>query len=119
MAEAGTIMVRVTDLPLMACIGVNPDEIGRRQPLIVSVALAIEADGRIERLAQSVDYRRIAGEAELLADRHIPMIEAFAQSLAERCLMLGPVLHADISVTKPEALSRGLASVSVSLARRG
>jgi len=112
-----TIMVRVTDLPLMACIGVNPDEVGRRQPLIVSVALVIAAGGRIERLAQSVDYRRIAAEAERLADRHIPMIEAFAHSLAERCLTLGPVLSADVSVSKPEALPRGLASVSVTLAR--
>jgi dihydroneopterin aldolase len=110
-------MVRVADLPLMARIGLNPDEMGRRQPLIVSVALAIAPDGRIETLGQSVDYRRIAAEGESLADRHIPMIEAFAWELAERCLMLGPVLRADVSVTKPEALPRGLASVSVTLAR--
>ena len=116
MADAA-IMVRVGDLPLMACIGVNADEIGRRQPLIVSVALVIAPGLRIDTLAQSVDYRRIAAEAELLAERHIPMIEAFAQALAERCLTLGPVLRAEVSVTKPEALPRGLASVSVTLAR--
>ena len=35
-------IVRVTDLPLLADIDISPDEIGRRQLLMVSVELALE-----------------------------------------------------------------------------
>ena len=108
-------LVRVRDLPLSAVIGINPDELGRRQPLIVSVELTLAA-GRVETLDQSVDYRRIAAEAERLAENHVTLIEVFAHRLAERCLALGPVLDVDVSICKPQALVRGIASVSVRMA---
>jgi len=107
-----TTLVRVRDLPLSAVIGINPDELGRRQPLVVSVELTLAAD-RVETLEQSVDYRRVAAEAERLAENHVTLIEIFARRLAERCLALGPVLDVDVSICKPEALLRGTASVSV------
>ena len=109
---AATTLVRVRDLPLSAVIGINPDELGRRQPLIVSVELTLAA-GRVETLEESVDYRRVAAEAERLAENHVTLIEIFARRLAERCLALGPVLDVDVSICKPEALLRGTASVSV------
>jgi dihydroneopterin aldolase len=112
---AATTLVRVLDLPLSAVIGINPDELGRRQPLIVSVELTL-AIGRVETLDQSIDYRRIAAEAEKLAENHVTLIEIFAHRLAERCLALGPVLDVDVSICKPQALVRGTASVSVRMA---
>jgi len=112
---AATTLVRVRDLPLSAVIGINPDELGRRQPLIVSVELTLAA-GRVETLEESVDYRRVAAEAERLAENHVTLIEIFARRLAERCLALGPVLDVDVSICKPEALLRGTASVSVRMA---
>jgi dihydroneopterin aldolase len=107
-----TTLVRVRDLPLSAVIGINPDELGRRQPLIVSVELTLAAE-RVDTLDQSVDYRRIAAEAEQLAENHVTLIEIFARRLAERCLALGPVLDVEVSICKPQALVRGTASVSV------
>ena len=112
---AATTLVRIRDLPLSAVIGINPDELGRRQPLIVSIELTLAAD-RVETLDQSVDYRRIAAEAEKLAENHVTLIEVFAHRLAQRCLALGPVLDVDISICKPQALVRGTASVSVRMA---
>ena len=111
-ATTATTLVWVRDLPLSAVIGINPDELGRRQPLIVSVELTLAAD-RVETLDQSVDYRHIAAEAEKLAENHVTLIEVFARQLAERCLALGPVLDVDVSIRKPQALVRGTASVSV------
>jgi dihydroneopterin aldolase len=111
-APGATTLVRVRDLPLSAVIGINPDELGRRQPLIVSVELTLAAE-RVDTLDQSVDYRRIAAEAERLAQNHVTLIEIFARRLAERCLALGPVLDVDVSICKPQALVRGTASVSV------
>jgi dihydroneopterin aldolase len=107
-----TTLVRVRDVPLSAVIGINPDELGRRQPLIVSVELTLAAE-RVDTLDQSVDYRRIAAEAEQLAENHVTLIEIFARRLAERCLALGPVLDVEVSICKPQALVRGTASVSV------
>ena len=110
-----TTTVRVSDLPLSARIGINPDEVGRQQPLIVSVDLTL-ADGAYgDTLTDSVDYRLIVAEAEAIADGHIGMIEVFARTLATRCLALGPVRRAVVSVSKPQALPYGMASVSVEI----
>jgi len=113
--RVGTV-VSVSDLPLSARIGINPDEVGRLQALVVSVDLTLAGNARGASLADSVDYRRIVAEAEALATGHIGMIEVFARTLAERCLALGPVREAMVSVQKPQALPRGLAAVRVTMA---
>lgn len=118
-----TTIVSVTDLPLSARVGINPDEIGRQQPLFVSIDLTLKNaipyptpdTAPDPTLADSVDYRRIVVEAERLAQGHIGMIETFARTLATRCLALGPVRTAAIRVAKPQALPYGLASVTVTL----
>ena len=109
-------IVSVSDLPLSARIGINPDEVGREQVLIISVDLTLADGARGATLADSVDYRLIVAEAEALATGHIGMIEVFARTLAERCLALGPVREAVVSVKKPQALARGLAAVRVTVA---
>ena len=116
MARAKSIVttVRVRDLPLLADIGINPDEIGRRQPLIVAVELTLDA-GTIKTLADTVDYRRIVSEAEAMSEIHIPLIETFAQELAGRCITWPSVLRARVSIDKAFALPRGMASVEVVL----
>lgn len=110
------MIVSVSDLPLSARIGINPDEVGRLQALVVSVDLLLADGARGASLADSVDYRRIVAEAEALAAGHIGMIEVFARTLAERCLALGPVREAMVSVKKPQALALGLAAVRVTMA---
>jgi len=110
--------VRVDDLRISARIGINPDERHRRQPLLVSVDLQLADKGPISSLGQSVDYRRIAAEAEHLGSDHIELIETYALLLGERCLDLGPVERVEIVAAKPEALPRGTASVRISLTRR-
>lgn len=106
--------VRVRDLPLLADIGINPDEIGRRQPLVISVELTLSG-GRVDGIEDTVDYRRIAQAAEDLAAVHIPLIETFAYRLGEQCLGFRGVVEARISIDKPFALTRGLAGVEVRL----
>lgn len=111
-----TTRVKVRDLPLLADIGINPDEIGRRQPLVISVDLLLSAD-RVDGIGDTVDYRKVAQAAEDLALVHIPLIETFAQKLGERCLDFACVVEARISVDKPFALTRGLAGVEVTVRR--
>ncbi|MBC2666991.1 dihydroneopterin aldolase [Novosphingobium flavum] len=106
--------VRVRDLSLLADVGINPDEIGRRQPLVISVVLDLVA-GRIETIDQTVDYRRIARAAEQLAEVHTPLIETFGQNLAAACLAMPGVVRAHVTIEKPFALMRGQASVEVTM----
>jgi dihydroneopterin aldolase len=108
--------VRVRDLPLLADIGINPDEIGRRQPLVISIELTLEA-AAVTEIGDTVDYRRIARAAEDLAETHIPLIETFAQQLAEKCLAMRGVVSARVAKDKPFAMTRGLAGVEVESAR--
>jgi len=109
-------VVRVRELPLLADIGINPDEIGHRQPLVISVDIELDAFD-INRIDQTVDYRRIAKAAEDLALTHIPLIETFGQQLAERCLDMKGVTSARVQIDKPFALTRGQAGVEVVLSK--
>lgn len=109
-----TTIVRVKELPLLADIGINPDEIGRRQPLVISIAVRLGSQS-IEHIGETVDYRLLVREAEDLATTHIPLIEIFARQLAERCLALPNAIGAKVTIDKPFAIVRGLASVDIAL----
>ena len=108
--------VAVRDLHVMADIGINPDEIGRRQPLIVSVAMLVEPV-EDDAIHATVDYRRVAATAAELGEQRIALIETFARRLATRCLLLGAVREVAVQVDKPQALAVGMASVTVALMR--
>lgn len=114
MAEVRQMLTRVVvrDLPLLADVGINPDEVGRRQPLVITVELQLDVD-RVAAISDTVDYRAIAAAAEDLARVHIPLIETFAQRLGERCLDLPCVKWARVRVDKPFAIARGMAGVEV------
>ena len=75
--DAGTTKIIVRDLTLLADIGVNAEEVGRRQPLVISVELTIAAY-RVRALSESVDYREIVAAAEQISLAHVPLIETFA-----------------------------------------
>lgn len=105
------IRVSVRDLPVMADIGINPEEIGQRQPLVISVALSVAWRDE-DSITTTVDYRRIAQAVQTLADQRIGLIESFAQRLADQCAAFPGVVRASVTVDKPRALSAGLASVT-------
>ncbi|HET6522890.1 dihydroneopterin aldolase [Sphingopyxis sp.] len=111
-----TTKVRVRDLPLLADIGINPDEIGRRQPLVISVELTL-LSGPVSIIGETVDYRRIVSAAERIAEVHISLLEIFAHALGEECVSWPSVVKACVSIDKPFALMRGMAGVEVLVAR--
>src|SRR3546814_16248272 len=102
---------RVRELPLLADVGINPDEVGRRQPLVISVKLTLFGGG--DRIDETIDYRRIASAAETLATTHIPLIETFARSLGAEYLAWPYSQSAHIMFDKPFALQLGVACVDV------
>jgi len=109
--------VRVRELSLLADIGINPDEVGRRQPLVISVELLL-ATSNPETIGDTVDYRRVAAAAEGLAKVHIPLIETFAYRLGSELIGWDKVIEARVDIDKPFALTRGTAGVRV-VVRRG
>jgi dihydroneopterin aldolase len=117
MTFAQSTIVKVRELPLLADIGINPDEIGRRQPLVITVEATLDSVD-IDQISQTVDYRRLVREAEELAAEHIPLIETFAQRLAERCIAWPHVNSVRVAIDKPFAITRGTAGVDFTLARR-
>lgn len=110
----GLTQVAVRDLPLMADIGINAEEVGRRQPLLVSVTVTIDPVAA-DAIAATIDYRWIAQAAAALAEQRIGLIEIFARRLALQCLTVGMVRRVDVTIDKPRALPAGTASVSVVL----
>lgn len=104
--------VLVRELPLLADIGINPDEVGRRQPLVISVELTLDIEA-VSVIGDTIDYRRIAHAAEVLATVHIPLIETFACRLGQECMSWSGVMEARVTIDKPFALTRGLAGVEV------
>lgn len=107
-------IVRLDGFEVMAAVGVNHGEIGRRQPLILWAELGLGV-GAIDRLDQTVDYRAIGAAATALARNHIDLIESFARQLGEACLAMGDVQWARVRIDKPEAVDNGLASVTVTV----
>lgn len=115
-SEDHSLKIRVRDLAVLADVGINPDEIGRRQPLIVGVELTVMARN-IESIDETIDYRRIAGVVETLAEVHVPLIETFARHIGTKCLSWPLVEAVRITVDKPFALTRGLAGIELTMRR--
>lgn len=100
--RALTVFVR--GLTVQAGIGVYDHEHGRLQPLVIDVTLAL-APGPVERLADTIDYERVARAAEaIVAEGHVGLVETFAERLARACLEDPHVASVTVRVEKPGAL---------------
>ncbi|MDR3507137.1 MAG: dihydroneopterin aldolase [Caulobacteraceae bacterium] len=114
------LSVFVRALRIDAEIGINADEYGRRQPLIIDVELSVVAVS-CEHIADTINYEVIVARAQQIADAgHVRLIESFAERLARACLEDARVTQARVRVEKPEALApkAEAAGVEIVLARR-
>jgi len=114
------LKVFVRALRIEAEIGVNADEYGRRQPLIIDVELDLAPPERCEHIADTVNYEAVVQQARALADAgHVKLIETFAQRLAEAMLTEPLVERVRVRIEKPQALAAHAqaAGVEITLAR--
>ena len=112
--------VFVRALAVEAEIGVNADEYGRRQPLVIDVELDLVPPERCEHIAETVNYETVVCQAQAIAaGGHVKLIETFAQRLAEVLLAEPPVVAVRVRVEKPQALAphAKAAGVEITLAR--
>jgi len=108
---AATVFVR--GLVIEADIGVNADEQGRPQPLVVDIEA--ELGGEPWRgFSETVDYELLAGHARIIAAAgHIGLVETFAWRLAQACLIEPHVRRVTVRVEKPQALAPAMAGVVI------
>jgi dihydroneopterin aldolase len=96
--------VFVHGLEVFAEIGLNPDERGRRQPLIIDASLKLEPRPP-HHLRETYNYEGVVSAARALADGgHIELAETFALRLAAAILEHELVREVTVRVAKPEAL---------------
>jgi dihydroneopterin aldolase len=115
-----TLTVFVRGLRLEAEIGVNLDEFGRRQPLVIDVEITLTPPERCEHIAETVNYELVVQRAQAIASAgHVRLIETFAQRLAESLLAEPAAARVRVRIEKPEALApyAEAAGVEISLAR--
>jgi dihydroneopterin aldolase len=115
-----SLKVFVRALRVDAEIGVNADEYGRRQPLVIDVELDLAAPERCEHIAETVNYESVVEQTHRLADAgHVKLIETFAQRLAEAMLTEPLVERVRVRIEKPQALAAHAqaAGVEITLAR--
>lgn len=104
--------VRVRDLMVMADIGIHHHELGKLQPLIISLVAKIQ--GGLPREGQNVlNYQVIPQIAERLAKERTGLIETFAARLAENVLVFDDVECVEILIEKPKALAPAMAGVRI------
>lgn len=96
--------VFVRALKVMAAIGLNPDEQGRRQPLLIDATLTLEPRAP-RHLRDTLNYEAVVTAAEALAGGgHIELAETFALRLASALMDHAVVRDVSVRVEKPEAL---------------
>jgi dihydroneopterin aldolase len=104
-ARRAALRVFVERLAVDAEIGVYSHERGRAQPLSIDVEVELAA-GRIEGLADTLNYERIAERARAVAEGgHVDLVEEYAELLARALFEDKRVLSVRIRVRKPHAIA--------------
>jgi dihydroneopterin aldolase len=106
----------IDDLTVDARIGVYAHEVGRTQPLVLTIVLEV-IPPTTDDLSATIDYCHIREIACEIGRWPLKLIETFAERMAKRCLEFPPVQSAQVRVAKPQAIAPALASVCVTLRR--
>ena len=102
--------------------GVLPAERQQGQEFVVDAVLWLDTSeaAASDDLSRTVDYGELAGRlARIMSGEPVSLIETLAQRLAAECLADARVLHAEVTVHKPDApVGVPVRDVSVTI-RRG
>jgi len=99
--------VFVSELELVAHVGVYEHEKRSKQPVVVSVELDVadDYDGRSDRLSDIYDYdTAIRAIRTTVLKGHCNLIETLAEQIAAACLDHPMVLAARVRIAKPDVL---------------
>ena len=98
----------------IACrIGARPQERSRSQEIVIDVCLHVDLEepGRSDRLEDTADYSRLAGQITDMAESSsFQLLERLAEEVASLALADAKVQRVEVKVSKPHALPRGRAA---------
>lgn len=103
-----TRKVFISDLEIIASVGVYAHEKRYKQRLLINMELRIRDayDGTTDRILDVYDYDNAIRAAEsAVAGTHINLIETVAERIAERCLEHASVLGIRLRIEKPDVQS--------------
>jgi dihydroneopterin aldolase len=118
-AERRLRHVFIHDLELDACIGVLAEEKQGRQPVRISLDLAVctPVDDLRDDLANVVCYQQMARRIRAIVEAgHLHLVETLAEKIAEMSLEDPRVRRVRVRVEKPNAIA-GAASAGVEIER--
>jgi FolB domain-containing protein len=105
--------IYLQELRVACLIGARPEERSRRQEITIDVCLHLDLvePGRSDRLEDTVDYGRLAGEITAMAEEaSFQLLERLAEEAASLALAHSKVEQVEVKVSKPGALARGRAA---------
>lgn len=110
-------LVFISNLELLARIGVHGHEHGKPQPVRINVWLTCKVSPEGDKLDNVVDYEAVADSIRaIVASGHINLAESLAERIAASCLEDKRVERARIRVEKLHALP-GTESAGVEIER--
>ena len=110
----------IRDLLLRTVIGVNPEERGIKQDVVLSLELSCDLSkaGASDRLEDTVDYKRLKWTViDFVESSSFQLLESLAERVAGLCLEPALIEEVKVTLDKPGAL-RFARSVAVELTRR-
>lgn len=111
--------VFITDLELMAVLGIHAHEKIQAQRIVVNIQLLVHDAGQDhnDELANVVCYEQVVENVkQIVAGGHVHLVETLAESIAARCLEDARVHTARVRIEKPDAISIA-ASVGIEIER--
>ena len=113
--------ILIPELPLRARVGVEEEERGVPQPIVLEVELRLDLQpaGRSDSVSDTIDYEAVCARLEeLVAARSFCLIETIAEQAAARLLNDFPADSVRVAVRKPRALeARGVPYAAVEIER--
>jgi FolB domain-containing protein len=112
MDEAGD-RIYLQGLRVACRIGARPHERSRTQEIVIDVCLHVDLEepGRSDRLEDTADYSRLAGQITDMAESSsFQLLERMAEEVASLALADAKVHRVEVKVSKPHALPRGRAA---------
>lgn len=100
--------VYISDLELVASVGVFEHEKRYLQRVIVSIVLDVidTYDGRSDEISDVYDYDHAIGAVHAtFGDEHVNLIEMAAEDIARRCLEHAHVRRVRVRVDKPDVVA--------------
>jgi len=109
--------IRITNLRLRTFIGFNPDEMEKKQDVVINIAIRYRLDEAVleDRVEDALNYKTVTKRViALVEDGRFLLLEKLVADILGACSEHPSVAQASVTVDKPHAL-RFADSVSLTL----